>query len=165
MVRDVFPANLIYINYLTLDGVPNSGNILSGFNIGSIGVNQTRTITYRAQVAPAQNFNFGQTATLVNLVNVTGDNNTQGSASASVNVTRSGVLGATAVSTGLTNNPWVDSFFLPLLIALVGVWFFRSRIIGMPAWVNLRMANNKEFSAQRKLDAAIEQIKREEEAR
>jgi len=36
------------------------------------------------------------------------------------------VAGASTISTGLTNNFWTDSFFLPLLIVLISLWFYFS---------------------------------------
>jgi hypothetical protein len=43
-----------------------------------------------------------------------------------VYVPQAQVLGASTVSTGLTNNFLTDSFFLPLLLIIVGLWFYFS---------------------------------------
>lgn len=163
-VRDVLPANLIYNNGLTLDGVANTGNIVSGLNIATVSAGQTRNITYQAQVAPAQNFS-SSTATLTNSVFVTsGDFGYSPSTSfASVMVTREGVLGATTVSTGLTNNFLVDSFFLPLLIALIGVWLYKYRFIRIPQWASLIQLDNKEQRAKEELKKKITKIKQQED--
>ena len=48
---DILSQGLVYNNNLTLDGVAVSGNITTGFNIGSITHGQTKTVTYWAQVA------------------------------------------------------------------------------------------------------------------
>lgn len=37
--------------------------------------------------------------------------------------------GATSVPTGLANNPFADSFFIPLLIGIIGAWLFKSGFI------------------------------------
>ncbi len=156
-VKDTLPTNLIYNNNLTLDGIPNSGNIISTMYIDNISPGQTRTITYQAQVAPVQNFSFG-TTTLSDSV-VVGDPIT---GSASVIVTRGGVLGASAVSTGLTNNFLVDSFFLPLIIALLGIWLYRSGMFGIVDWFDSKKLKHKDRIGQRQLQSRIAQIRKRE---
>ncbi len=152
-VRDTLPANLLYSNNLMIDGAANGGNIIFGVNIGSLSPNQTRTVTYQVQVGPAQNFVFG-TTTLTSSTSVTSNNGTNGTSSTSVSVNRSGVLGATSVPTGLTNNPIVDSFFLPLILALLGVWAYKS------GWFSKRA----ELAANAKLQSRIAAIRNKENA-
>ena len=135
-VRDNLPVNLVYKNQLVVSWSNNynnynnsnnySGDIMSGINLNTIPAGQTVVITYQAQVAGAQNFSYG-TTTLTN--NVTVSSSQSGytpTSNASVIVNRTGVYGASTISTGLTNNFWVDSFFLPLLIALFGIWIWKS---------------------------------------
>jgi fimbrial isopeptide formation D2 family protein len=149
-IRDVLPANLIYNNQLvvactgTTNGSNNcnnsnynySGSITSGINLNTIYSGQTVTITYQVQVAPTQNFSYGIT-TLSNSVSATSSQSgSVPNASASVIVTRAGVLGASTVSTGLTNNFFGDSFFLPLLLALIGLWMWKTGIFfGIKKWI------------------------------
>ncbi len=83
-----------------------------------------------------------------------------GNASASVIVTPG--LGPTNVSTGLTNNLLTDSFFLPLVIAVIGIWMYRSGFLGiMP---KLGIKNPKDLMAQRTLQNKILQIRQKENA-
>src|SRR6185295_12032530 len=103
-VKDALPANLLYKGSLMIDETLSASDMTSGVNIGSISNSQTRTLQYQAQVASAQSFPFG-TTTLTDAVTASGSNMNAGISSASVVVTRSGVLGASSVSTGLTNNP------------------------------------------------------------
>jgi len=156
-VRDVLPANLIYNNNLIIACTTNngnynncnggnynySGNITSGINLNTMYAGQTATITYQAQVAPTTSFVYGST-TLTNNVSVTSSSSGYiPTANATVIVTKSAVLGASTVSTGLTNNFWLDSFFLPLMLILVGFWMWRSGIFfGIWRW----LANKKETS-------------------
>lgn len=136
-VRDYLPNNLIYKDQLIVSGAANyGGDINSGINIGAISSGQTVTITYQAEVASAQNFSYG-TTTLNNNVSVTGSGLEHlPSNNASVIVTRSGVLGATTIPTGLTNNFWLDSFFLPLAVVLLVLWLWRSGIFfGFEKWM------------------------------
>ncbi|MBX4200782.1 DUF11 domain-containing protein [Candidatus Parcubacteria bacterium] len=160
-VRDIFPTNLTYNNALTLDGIPNSGNVISGLNIGSLPYGQTKTITYQAQVGPAQNFSFG-TTTLNNSVVATTDSGASGTAFASVVVTRSGVLGATTVSTGLTNNFLLDSFFLPLVAGLIGLWMWRRGMFGAVAWFDSKKMNHKDYLVKKQLQSKISMIRERE---
>ncbi len=162
-VRDIFPANLIYDNSLTLNGIPNSGNIISGLNIGSISSGQTTTITYQAQVGPASDFSFGS-STLTNSVNVTSNTGGSGNASASVLVNRSGLSVATTVSTGLTNNPLLDSFFIPLMIALVGIWAYNAGLFGVSEWIESKKSKRKDHLAKKELHQKIAKIKQKETA-
>ncbi len=164
VVKEIFPANISSYNNLTLDGIAIGGDITQGINIGSISPGQTKTITYQAQIAQAQNFSFG-TTTIYDPVTIT--SNDPNFLPTTVNpvsilVSKSGVYGASTVSTGLTNNFWVDSFFLPLVLALLGIWLYRSKLIGVPSWVGSIQLNNKETSAQKELQNKIAMIKKTE---
>jgi len=162
-LRDVLPGNLINRTNITVDNVVNYGDLNSGINVGYLSPSQMRTITYQVQVAPSSNFSFGNT-TLTNYAYVTSSESsgTPAQASASVIVNKSGVLGATSVSTGLTNNFWLDSFFLPLAVALLGLWGYKSGILGIDEWVARRMAKTKNFRADKKLEEKLINIKQKE---
>jgi len=165
-VRDVFPSNLIYQNQLVISGSSysnNSGNIISGINLGTVTPGQTVTITYQAQVAASQNFSYG-TTTLNNSVSATSSNagNTP-TASASVIVNRAAVYGASIISTGLTNNFLVDSFFLPLMITLIAIWMLRSGMfVGAEKWFYNKRKNSRNFRGERELAERIVKIKEAE---
>ena len=162
-VRDILPGNLINRTNLALDNVQNYGDLNSGINIGYLSPGQTRTLSYQVQVAPAANFSFG-TTTLTNSVTVS-SSDLGGNllpASASVIVNRTAVLGATSVSTGLTNNFWADSFFLPLLLAGLGLWAYKSGLLGIDEWIARRKNKTKDFRAGKKLENKIAQIKGKE---
>jgi uncharacterized repeat protein (TIGR01451 family) len=166
-VRDILPSTLIYKNQLVVSGSNNynnySGDVTSGINLNTILAGQTVTITYQAQVAAAQNFSYG-TSTINNSATVTssgyGYNPTS---NASVVVTRATVLGATSISTGLTNNFLADSFFLPLIIALLGLWMFKSGIFsGIEGWINNRKIISNGQRSTKELNSRIDEIKRAE---
>ncbi|TSC93847.1 MAG: hypothetical protein CEN87_747, partial [Parcubacteria group bacterium Licking1014_1] len=162
-VKDAFPANLIYKNQLVVSGASNySGDIVSGINLGTISAGQTVTITYQAQVASPQNFNYG-TTTLNNGVSITGSQlNYNPTSNVSIMVARSAVYGASSVATGLTDNFLADLFFLPLLVALIGIWLFKSGIFGLEKWVDGLKAKNRDYKAQKELKLKIAQIKQSE---
>lgn len=162
-VRDTFPANLYYRNNLILDNAANFGDITSGIVIGNLFPGQTKVITYRAEIAPSQNFVFG-TTTLTNAVSVTntGAGYNQNTSTASVIVTKTQIFGATSVSTGLTDNFFVDSFFLPLALALIGVWLYKSGLIRLPALLVARQIKYKNYIAGKRLDKKIAEIRQRE---
>ncbi|MCX6724406.1 MAG: hypothetical protein NT155_04570 [Candidatus Staskawiczbacteria bacterium] len=166
VVRDSLPANLVYNNQLVVARSNNtsnnySGDIVSGINLSTISAGQTVTITYQAQLASAQSFSFG-TTTLTNNVSVTSSNSTSSPvANASVVVTRSAVLGASSVSTGLTNNFWIDSFFLPLLITLIGLWMWKAGMFfGIEKWLDNKKKTRRIYKAEKELSTKISKIQK-----
>ena len=83
-------------------------------------------------------------------------------ASVPVVITSGQVLGASTVSTGLTNNFWVDSFFLPLLITIIGVWMLRSGIFfGVEKWIDGKKKQHRGYKSEKELDSRIARIRRE----
>ena len=72
------------------------------------------------------------------------------------------VLGATDVSTGLTNNFLIDSFFLPLIIALLGIWLFKSKILNFSNWTDSYKIKHKNYIAGKELKSKIAKIKEKE---
>jgi hypothetical protein len=175
VVRDNLPANLIYNNQLVVACTTNSGNyynncsgttynnytgnISSGVYLNTIYSGQTVTITYQVQVAPAYNFAYGST-TLSDNVFATSSNGNNPTSSAPVYVTRAAVYGASLVSTGLTNNFWTDSFFLPLLITLILIWMWQAGMfITLEKWLGAKMKNGKKLKTERELQARIAEIK------
>jgi len=127
-IQNEFPQNLFYHNNLVVQGAPLSGDITQGINIGDLFVGQKKTITYQVQVAPAVNFPYGQTA-LTSLASISSAETTDATATVTINITKSGLLGATNIPTGLTNNIFADSFFFPLILIVLASWFWKSGII------------------------------------
>ena len=178
-VKDILPLNLIYNNQLVVacttsngnnsncnnNNYNYSGNITSGINLSTIYAGQTVTITYQVQVAGVTNFSYGST-TLNNSVSVTSSQSGYvPTSSASVIVTRSTVLGASTVSTGLTNNFWVDSFFLPLLITLILIWMWRfGMFFRIEKWLDSKKKIRRGYKAGKELSSRIESIQKTEKA-
>lgn len=70
------------------------------------------------------------------------------------------VLGAaTGVSTGLTDNIFVDSFFLLLVFALTLTWLFKSHILKWEEWLDEIKKEYQKFKAEKFLRLKIAQIK------
>ncbi len=134
MVRDILPANLIYRGNLAVNtNINYGGDITSGINIGTVYVGQPVVVSYQAQVAPTDRFFYG-TTTLASSATVTSSGANTQTGSATVIVNKSSVAGASIISTGLTNNFLSDSFFLPLLVILAGLWLAFSGQAGL--WTN-----------------------------
>jgi hypothetical protein len=136
IVHDTLPANLIYKGDLAVNTNLNyGGDITSGVNIGTVYANQAVVVSYQAQVAGAGNFPFG-TTTLNNNATITSSEAGTQTGTAIVIVNKALVYGASTVSTGLTNNFWADSFFLPLLVIVMGLWlYFSGRVYKFADWL------------------------------
>jgi len=102
IVSDALPGGITNVRDLMIDGINRGGNLGSGINLGSLATGQTRTITYAATVAGAQNFSYGQTI-LKNVATVIAGGESANS-NAVVQVYRQTVKSATTVSTGFGGN-------------------------------------------------------------
>ena len=109
IVKDTLPANMSYYGSLKVDNVLTGGDILAGLNIGTLNPQQTKTITFQAVVAGTANFAFG-TTTLVNTVSVYNTSISR-TDTASVNVVKTQVLGATDVPTGILDSAKIAFIF------------------------------------------------------
>jgi len=126
IVTDILPSNLIYKGNMTVNANLNySGNLASGINIGTIPAGGIEVIVFQAQVSSAENFGYGNTI-IANNATVTSQEIASQNSSATVIVNRSLVYSASTISTGLTNNFFTDSFFLPLLLIIFAAWFYLS---------------------------------------
>jgi hypothetical protein len=126
IVKDILPAGLIYHGDLTVGTNQNyGGDISSGINIGTVYAGQPVIVAYQAQVSPLANLSYGSNYLINNAIATSTDGQSQ-SSSVTVTVNKSLVYGAASVSTGLTNNFLTDSFLLPLLMIVAGLWLYFS---------------------------------------
>jgi len=158
-ITDLGSNGLIYRDQLTVSGANYTGDMSSGIYINNISPYQTVTITYQAQVANSSYFSYG-TTTLTNNASITGSGyNYNQTASATVTVNRTAVYGATSISTGLTNNLLVDSFLLPLLFALLGIWLWKSGLLfGIEKWLGDKKKQGSNYKSEKELNKRIEAI-------
>ena len=157
-LSDNLPNKISDIRNLKIDGQSIGGDIISGLRIDFLSANQTKTIIFDATIAQADQFAFGDTQ-LINtaLAFTTSFSNSD---TAKIIVNRKAVAGAaTEVSTGLTNNLLLDSFFLPLTIALTVIWFFKVKIIRFEEWVDRRKRQYEEYKSKKTLQIKIAKIK------
>jgi hypothetical protein len=170
-VRDALSSNFTYSNQMTVACTTNNGNtncnngysgdIISGLRLNTINVGQTFTVTYQAKVADSNNFTFG-TTTLSDPVTTTSSNvSAIPAAYAPVIVTKAGVLGASTISTGLTNNFWLDSFFLPLLITLIVIWMWKiGMFFGIEKWLDNKKKTRRGYKAEKEFLNRIAGLKK-----
>jgi hypothetical protein len=123
-VKDAFPTGTAYLGSLSVN-TNYSGDPVSGITIPTISAGQTVTITYQVQVSSDNSFSLGST-TISNSSIITSNNAGTQTTTTTITVNKSLVYGASYVSTGLTHYLFTDSFFLPLLILLAGLWFYKS---------------------------------------
>ena len=156
-VKDALPDKIVWRNTtLKLDEVPVSGDVISGVNIGNLSPNQSKTLTFEATVAGASSFNVGNT-TLNNTATVLVNNAALTSDTAQVTVTKSGVAGATTVSTGLTDNIWVTSTMWAFVAALIVLFLIKSRILQFEEWHENRKNGYRKYKSGKELREAIEE--------
>ncbi len=116
-----------------------------------------KTIIFEAKVAAKGSFSYGTTE-LINSARTytlqTSDIDTS-----KVIVTKKAVAGAVAaISTGVTNGI-LDSILLPLGIALLMVWIFKSKFIGLDKLIGKRKREIEEYRARKTLKRQIAKLK------
>lgn len=117
------------------------------------GLTPFTTYNYRAAARNSVDTSFGQNKSFTTVPEST---SVQTAASIS-NGTNTGAV--TSVSTGLTDNFFVDSFFLPLLFALAGIWVFKSRILRFEEWKDKRKTQYEKYRAEKVLFLRIAKIR------
>jgi hypothetical protein len=120
-VSDAMPAGIANVRNLQIDGVGVNGDLSLATNIGGLRQSQTRIITFDATVANENAFPYGQTA-LTNTATVFA-NGATANASATVNVYRHAVMGATTVSTGFDGNTFAG-IGIGIAAAFLGIVLF-----------------------------------------
>jgi hypothetical protein len=161
VVKDTLPRGLIYRGDLRVDNVLTSGNILTGLNIGDLADGERKAVTFQTDVAGAGSFTFGQTELTNTVLVSSGDTSRRDNAK--VSVSRTAVAGtATQAPTGLTNNLFLDSFFLPLLITLLIIWLLKSHILKFEEWLDERKRQYQIYRSNKMLQLRIAQAKAKE---
>lgn len=156
-VKDTMPSGMIYLGNLFIDGVSDARNITGGILLGDIPTGVSKTITYRAKVNSQEFFNYGTN----NLINAVLVYNTGVSISdtATVVVVKKSVAGvATNVNTGIVDNLF-GSLLLPLGLALLLLFIFKSQLLGFDKWATVRREQTNGFRAQKKLNYLIKKRK------
>jgi hypothetical protein len=159
ILKDVLSNKFaIRSNTIKIDGTYSGGDIVSGLNIGYFSANQSKTITFDADVASSGNFSYGSNQIINSAMAY--NSSVSNSDTATINVVRTSVLAAatgtaTGVSTGLTNNIWVDSIVLPMGLALVLIFIFKSKIFKFEEWFDTRRKQYREYKSDKVLKIKI----------
>ena len=72
VLKDILDKKLIYLDELKIDGQVTSQNILNGISLGDIEAGKTKTVTFKAKTALAEEFSYGTTV-LTNIAEVKAD--------------------------------------------------------------------------------------------
>ncbi len=177
MVNSHLPGNVIYKGNLVIKDTLYLGDISRGtINVGNLLPGDLKIITFEAEVGPEVNFAYGENV-LTNTV-IAYNSNYSFETRCNITVSRKGVAGAstygslnnvgpgaaaaspTQVSTGISDSIF-NSLLLPLLLAGLLVWLFRSRLLGLEEWAQIRKERNDRFYISKKLQRRIEEVKRE----
>jgi hypothetical protein len=155
-LKDFLPAEMVMrVGTLMVDGVANSGNILEGINLGSFAAGQTKRITFRADLRGSSSFPQFTTT----LTNKSEASSTCDVKIAIANVVVHKTVPPSSVPTGLTNNPFLDSFLLPLVFTAAIIWAAKTKLIGFEEWLDKRRTWWRNYHSKRKLDLTISKIK------
>ncbi|MDD4624983.1 MAG: hypothetical protein PHC82_01465 [Candidatus Pacebacteria bacterium] len=159
-VKDALPYRLNYYDNVKVDGSLVTGNVISGYYLGEIAPNSSKTVTFQAIVASADNFNFGYT-TLTNTGTAYNSSNTSVD-SAMVVVNKKAVAGAaTEIPTGWKDS-LMDYLILPGLLAVGLIVLFKDSLFKFDQCLVLRGRENRNYRSQRILDKKINQIREKE---
>ena len=169
MVNYRLPSNVTYQGNLMIKGEPYNGDIVRGtINVGNLLPGDSKVITFEAQAGPSVGFAYGEnvltsTATAFNSnyssegacqIVVTGT----GAANAATRAALTGAGSATNVSTGIGGG-LLTSLLLPLLLAGFLVWFFRSKLLGLEEWAQIKKERTENYRASKKLQRKIAEMR------
>jgi hypothetical protein len=154
---DVLPDGISNPRDIRIDGARTGEDIENGIEIGDLDEGDSMEISFTASVDKAADFRYGQT-TLTNSATARGKGASD-SDTAKVIVRRQEVEGITTVSTGLTDNPFVDSFVIPLAGALFLIWAFKAKLIALEEWLDARRFAFAKFQSQKALSSKIAKLK------
>lgn len=157
MVKNSLPAKMIYQGNLKIDNLSDNRDLTKqAINIGSLKPGQTRIITFQAKIAPAKDFSYGTTE-LVNAVLVYNVKLTK-TGTSKILVTK--INGSTKVKTGLSDISFLNSILFPLIVTLLIIWAFKSKLLALDKLIEERQKEITEYRAKKLLKKKIEEIKR-----
>ena len=159
-VKDTLPVKLTYYDNVKVDGAIVAGNIISGIYLGDLTAGTSKTVTFQAIVASANQFNFGYTP-LTN-TGTAYNSYTSSNDDATVTVNKKAVEGgATEVNTGMKDG-LLNYLLLPALLAVGLIVLFKDSLFKFDQWLVLRGTENRNYRSQKTLDKKINQIREKE---
>jgi hypothetical protein len=127
-------------------------------NLGTLSYGQTKTITFEAQVSNS----VSGGSKLKNTATAYSGNGSDSDYALVCVSTKRIITIPTYVSTGITDNILLDTFLLPLVIALLFIWIFRSRILRFEQWKDLARERYNDYKTKKLLDLKIKKIRLKE---
>jgi len=176
MANVQLPANVFYRGNLQIKGAPYNGDISRGtINVGNLLPGESKIITFEAEVGEAGGFAYGENILAAKATVYNNYYSNEGSCQIVVlgkgavraALASTGGTGAsqnngqspTAVSTGISDNIF-NSLLLPLLVAGLLVWLFRSKLLGLEEWAQLKRERTERFRTSKKLQRKIEEVRK-----
>ena len=171
VLKDTLPSRVSFYWNLTVDGNPivggDGGLLGSGMNLGDLSAGQSKIVSFQVRVSDASQFSYGQVQ-LINTATATSNNGATASDSAAICVTRRQVSSvsygniASYVSTGITNNIFVDAVLIPLIVSLLIVLVFKARILKINQWIIKKKRGNSGPETEQLLNLKINEIRKTE---
>lgn len=178
-LENELPPNVIYKGNLIIKDVRSSEDISRGaVAVGNLLPGGTKIITFEAQVGSEAGLDYGRNNLINTVLAYTSEFSDIGSCK--IMVIRGGVapaaadttggdtgamvngapstVSATQIGTGVTTDV-LGSILLPLMIAFLLVWTFKSKLIGFDRWTEKRKKEIDEHRAKRKLKRMIKRFR------
>lgn len=158
-LTDILPSGIHDARDIYVDGSKVSDDLENGLDLGDIDEGDTVKVTFTAYVAGKDSFSFGQNR-IINTAKAECDNDDcSDEDSATVTVNKTQVEGATTVSTGFTNNPFIDSFVIPAGLALFLIWAFKAKLIKAEEWLDAKRRSYFAYKSRKVLDLERAKLK------
>lgn len=171
LLKDILPSRVSFNWNITVDGNPivggDGGLLGSGLNLGDLSAGQSKIVSFQVKVSDVSQFSYGQVQ-LINTSTATSNNGATASDSAAICVTRKQVSSvsygnlASYISTGITNNIFIDAVLIPLILSLFIVLVFKSKILKINQWIARKKSGNNGPETGKLLGLKISEIRQKE---
>lgn len=171
LLKDILPSRVSFNWNIIVDGNPivggDGGLLGSGLNLGDLSAGQSKIVSFQVKVSDVSQFSYGQVQ-LINTSTATSNNGATASDSAAICVTRRQVSSvsygnlASYISTGITNNIFVDSILLPLVLSLFIVFILKSRLLRINQWITKKKSGHNGPETEKLLSLKISEIRQKE---
>jgi hypothetical protein len=142
-------------NSLKINGIPFSGNLKEGINLGDLKKGETKIISYVVDLPGQESFGYGKTD-LTNTAKVYFDGG-ETTGECIVSVWKKEVLAfATQAPTGLVDNI-LSSLFLPSIFAITLLFALKEKILKFEEFLEKRKIEYRAFKAQKILNSKIKE--------
>lgn len=156
-VKNNLPQNIIFLGNLKIAGVSDTRDFTKeAINIDDLAPGESKTITFEAQVGASSNLPTGVNSLVNTVLAYTEESASSGSCT--IIVTGTGVGTPTGVNTGIGTDI-LYSVLLPLFVAFLFIWIFKSQILGLDKEVEKRKEKVGDYRAEKKLKKMVKKRK------